>query len=95
MLKGQDFIENTQPFTEASSQKPIIIFDEIHKMPNWKNYLKGFYDTYKGKLKIIATGSSKLSIYKKGQDSLMGRYFNYTVHSFKCWRIDKTKLRGR
>lgn len=79
MLKGQDFVLDTKLFTEASLDKPIIVFDEIHKMPNWKNYLKGFYDTYKGKLKIIATGSSKLGVYKKGQDSLMGRYFNYTV----------------
>ena len=80
MLKGQNFAENTRLFTEASSQTPIIVFDEIHKMPDWKNYLKGFFDLYKNKLKIIATGSSKLSIYKKGQDSLMGRYFNYSVH---------------
>ena len=89
MLQGQDFVENTKLFTEASNQKPIIIFDEIHKMPNWKNYLKGFYDTYKGKLKIIATGSSKLSIYKKGQDSLMGRYFNYTVHPLSVGELIK------
>lgn len=94
MLKGQDFVENTKLFTEASSQKPLIIFDEIHKMPNWKNYLKGFYDTYKGKLKIIATGSSKLSIYKKGQDSLMGRYFNYTVHPLSVGELIKQSYKA-
>lgn len=80
MLKGQHFVESTKLFTEAPSQIPIIVFDEIHKMPNWKNYLKGFFDLYKDKLKIVATGSSKLAIYKKGQDSLMDRYFNYSVH---------------
>ncbi|HJK87146.1 MAG TPA: ATP-binding protein [Candidatus Megaira endosymbiont of Nemacystus decipiens] len=80
MLQGQHFVKNTKLFTEASSKTPIIVFDEIHKMPDWKNYLKGFFDLYKNKLKIIATGSSKLAIYKKGQDSLMGRYFNYSIH---------------
>lgn len=80
ILEGQHFVEKTKLFAEASNQTPIIIFDEIHKMPDWKNYLKGFFDSYKDKLKIIATGSAKLAIYKKGQDSLMGRYFNYSVH---------------
>lgn len=80
MLQGQHFVKNTKLFTEASNQTPIIVFDEIHKMPDWKDYLKGFFDLYKNKLKIIATGSSKLAIYKKGQDSLMGRYFNYSIH---------------
>lgn len=87
LLKGQNFVEKTKLFTEASSQSPIIVFDEIHKMPNWKNYLKGFFDSYKNKLKIIATGSAKLSIYKKGQDSLMGRYFNYSVHPLSVGEI--------
>ncbi len=25
--------------------KKLLILDEIHKMPNWKTYLKGVYDT--------------------------------------------------
>ena len=28
----------------ASLQKPLIVFDEIHKYSRWKNYLKGLYD---------------------------------------------------
>lgn len=56
----------------------IIIFDELHKYPNWKNFLKGFYDTYsKSRFHVIVTGSSRLDIYRKGADSLMGRYFMY------------------
>jgi uncharacterized protein len=66
----------------ASIQNPLIIFDEIHKYPHWKNYLKGFYDyTYwNGKIAILVTGSARLDIYKKGSDSLMGRYFPYRIH---------------
>lgn len=60
--------------------KPIVAFDEIHKFKHWKNFLKGFYDLYKDDVKIIVTGSAKLNIYKKGGDSLMGRYFLYRMH---------------
>jgi predicted AAA+ superfamily ATPase len=56
------------------------MFDEIHKYPDWKNYLKGFFDTYKNKVDVLVTGSARLDIYRKGGDSLMGRYFPYRVH---------------
>lgn len=61
-------------------EKPVIVFDEIHKYANWKNFLKGFIDQYKGKAHILVTGSSKLNVYRKGADSLMGRYFLYRIH---------------
>ena len=61
-------------------EKPIIIFDEVHKYKNWKNHLKGFYDLHKNDCHIIVTGSAKLDLYHKGGDSLMGRYFPYTIH---------------
>ena len=61
-------------------KKPIIIFDEIHKYPNWKNFLKGFFDTQEGKAHIIVTGSARLDVYQKGGDSLMGRYLPYRIH---------------
>src|SRR3989338_164801 len=41
----------------------LIILDEIHKMPKWKNYLKGVYDTRAEKQKILVTGSARLEIF--------------------------------
>ena len=35
------------------ADKELLIFDEIHKYKNWKNYLKGVYDKYKTKFKIL------------------------------------------
>ncbi len=63
---------------------PAIIFDELHKFPNWKIFLKGFYDTYAHSegIRVIVTGSARLDIYRKGGDSLMGRYFLYRMHPF-------------
>lgn len=59
---------------------PLIVLDEIHKYPDWKNYLKGFYDIYHSQLDLLITGSARLNIFYKGGDSLMGRYFLYRVH---------------
>ncbi len=67
--------------------KPIMIFDEIHKFGKWKQCLKGFFDTYEKKTKIIVTGSARLNIYKKGGDSLMGRYFYYRIHPLSVAEI--------
>ena len=60
------------------SQPRVIVFDELHKYPHWRNFLKGFYDSYaRGQFNIVVTGSSRLDVYRKGADSLMGRYFLY------------------
>ncbi len=57
-----------------------VIFDEIHKYPKWKHLLKGFFDRYEKVLKIVATGSARMDVYRRGGDSLMGRSFSYRVH---------------
>ena len=59
----------------------VIVFDEIHKYPHWKNFIKGLYDVYaKDNFQVIITGSANFNIYRKGADSLMGRYFLYRMH---------------
>ena len=65
-----------------SNPPPVALFDELHKFPRWKPFLKGMYDTYADRLRIIVTGSSRLDIYRRGGDSLMGRYFAYRMHPF-------------
>lgn len=53
----------------------LIILDELHKMPRWKNYLKGLYDTKLEHQKILVTGSARLEVFNRVGDSLAGRYF--------------------
>jgi len=55
--------------------KPLIVFDEIHKYPHWKNVLKGAYDRSGKEFRFLITGSGRLDLYQKGGDSLAGRYF--------------------
>jgi hypothetical protein len=65
-----------------SSSHPLIIFDEIHKSKLWKRTLKGIFDTLEEPVDIIVTGSARLDTYKKGSDSLLGRYFIFHLHPF-------------
>ena len=60
----------------------LIIFDEIHKYRLWKKHIKGLYDKEKEKYNIIVTGSARLDVYRRGGDSLMGRYHYYRLHPF-------------
>lgn len=70
--------------TKASwnRQSPLLVFDEIHKMPNWKRWLKGIYDTEGIRPRILVTGSSRLDIARKMGDSLAGRHFQYRLFPF-------------
>ena len=66
---------------ERLADRPIrIVFDELHKYRRWKQFLKGFFDTYEDRVRIMVTGSSRLDVYRRGGDSLMGRYFLYHMH---------------
>ncbi len=65
IIKRMEWLEDTE----------LIVFDELHKMPDWKNYLKGIYDTKRENLKILITGSARLDFFRQTGDSLTGRYF--------------------
>ncbi len=74
------------------ADKKLFIFDEIHKYKNWKNYLKGEYDKYKEKFQILVTGSARLDIYKRGGDSLLGRYRSYRLHPLSLSELSGTDI---
>ena len=61
-------------------EKELLIFDELHKYKQWKNYVKGLYDKFSPALKIIVTGSSRLDVFRRGGDSLLGRYRYFRLH---------------
>ncbi len=68
--------------SQFSGDAKLVLFDEIHKYKDWKNYLKGQFDKNKSHLKILVTGSARLDVYRRGGDSLMGRYYYYRLHPF-------------
>lgn len=65
-----------------ASTPPTVLFDELHKYPRWKSFLKGFFDSYAERARIVVTGSGRFDVYRRGGDSLMGRYLRYRMHPF-------------
>jgi uncharacterized protein len=65
MIIGEEWPEKTD----------LLILDELHKMKDWKAYLKGVYDTKNDHLKILVTGSARLDVFRQSGDSLAGRFF--------------------
>lgn len=67
----------------------LIVLDEVHKYPKWKNLIKGIYDTQKNVHKFLITGSARLDVYKKGGDSLVGRYHHWRLHPITLSELPK------
>lgn len=82
ILGGPKEIVERLNLNRLSKTTPVALFDELHKHSRWKHFLKGFYDTYADQVRIIVTGSSRMEVYRRGGDSLMGRYFLYRMHPF-------------
>jgi len=67
--------------------KTVVALDEIHKLGTWKRILKGFFDLYEDRASLLVTGSARLEVFKKGGDSLMGRYLPYRMHPFSLGEL--------
>ena len=87
ILKGARAVGRTLSLDEGVQSGKVLAFDEIHRYSKWKTFLKGFFDIYERSAKILATGSAKMDVYKRGGDSMMGRYFPYRVHPFSVAEI--------
>lgn len=74
------------------SDTDLLILDELHKMDNWKNYLKGLFDTKPPHLHIFVTGSARLDIYNQVGDSLAGRYFLHRLLPFSLAELKQANL---
>lgn len=75
--------------------RKIIVFDEIHKYPRWKNSLKGLFDEYEPEnAHWIVTGSALLNVYRRGQDSLLGRHFTYHLAPFSVAELTRASGGG-
>ncbi len=72
----------------------LVVFDELHKMKNWKNYLKGLYDTKPDTLKILVTGSARLNAYRRVGDSLAGRYLLHRILPLSLSELKETPFTG-
>lgn len=67
---------------QLPARQSLVIFDEIHKYARWRNLMKGLFDKYKSSSAFLVTGSARLDYYRKGGDSLQGRYHYHRLHPF-------------
>jgi predicted AAA+ superfamily ATPase len=79
LLRDPYFFEAVE---RRDPSRPIVVLDEIHKYRAWKNYLKGVYDRFHAEFEFLVTGSGRLDVYRKGGDSLAGRYALFHLWPF-------------
>lgn len=61
-------------------QASLLVLDEVHKMPNWKAWLKGVYDGKPSQQKLLVTGSARMDTFRQSGESLAGRFFGLRLH---------------
>jgi hypothetical protein len=66
-----------------------VVFDELHKMKDWKAWLKGVCDGRLEGQAILVTGSARLETFRQSGESLAGRYFAWRLHpiTVKEWVV--------
>ena len=86
-----DIVEDQQIILNHAwlKETELVIFDELHKYDKWKNWIKGVFDSRPNNQQYMVTGSARLDVYKKGGDSLMGRYHYWRLHPFTLDEIPK------
>jgi uncharacterized protein len=62
--------------------RALVVLDELHKWRGWKGWLKGEFDKHRERLRFLVTGSARLDVYRRGGDSLQGRYHHHRLHPF-------------
>ena len=87
-LNWDDLEDRDIILRERFPVESFVIFDEIHKFGNWRNYIKGFYDKTNKEKKILVTGSARLDYYRHSGDSLQGRYHYYRLHPLTVDELD-------
>lgn len=73
------------------NKNKLIVFDELHKYGRWKNWIKGLYDSQKEEHSFLVAGSARLDVYRRGGDSLLGRYHYWRLHPFTLGELPKVK----
>lgn len=92
LLRGPGALAEALQLDHLRAAIPVAVLDELHKYTKWKPLLKGFSDTYGERVHLIVTGSSRLDVFRRGGDSLMGRYLLYRMHPWSVGESLRTQL---
>jgi predicted AAA+ superfamily ATPase len=92
LLRGPAALAEALQLDRLRAKPPVAVLDELHKYTKWKALLKGFFDTYGDRVRLIVTGSSRLDVFRRGSDSLMGRYLLYRMHPMSVGESMRTDV---
>ena len=72
---------HTQSWREHTD---LLVLDELHKMPQWKTFVKGIYDKKLPHQRILVTGSARLDTFRQAGEALSGRFFTHRLLPFSA-----------
>jgi uncharacterized protein len=72
---------------EMPAGERCVVLDEIHKYARWRSLVKGLFDTRAPGQSFIVTGSARLEVYRRGGDSLQGRFHPYRLHPLSLTEV--------
>ncbi|MDR0581589.1 MAG: ATP-binding protein [Prevotellaceae bacterium] len=84
---------NTLKLLPETTQRIVVLIDEIQYLDDPSNFLKLLYDEYSATIKIIASGSSAFYMDEKFNDSLAGRKRIFRL--LTCSFSEYLRLRGK
>lgn len=98
----QRTLADPELFFDGLPGEAVVVFDEVHRLPDPSQLLKIAADEYPG-LRVLATGSSTLQATGKFRDSLTGRKFethlppvpwDECIDAFHIGDLDRRLLHG-
>lgn len=92
ITRGPDAVARDLGLEALGDSPRHIVFDEIHKYRSWRGFLKGFFDTHADETRTVVTGSTRLGHFRRGGDSLMGRYFHYRMHPLSVAELVRQQI---
>jgi predicted AAA+ superfamily ATPase len=95
LQQGYEAVEERLIGKIGLGKRPVIVIDEVHKNLKWKELLKGLFDGLEKKAKIVVTGSARMDTFRRGGESLMGRYFPYRMHPLSVAELLRTGVPSR
>lgn len=92
--QGAKSLINYIEINSKSPAKKYVFIDEIQYLDNPSGLIKLLVDEYRGKVKVIASGSSALTIKRKFKDSMAGRKISFEIDSLNFREFLRFKKHG-
>ncbi len=95
IVRGPRAVVAETGIEKLALESPVLVLDELHKYRRWRTFLKGLFDRYADQLRLVVTGSSRMDLYRRGGDSLMGRFLPYRMHPLSVGELLRPQVPER